>query len=230
MARSQSLSLLLISVGMFGSRPADAGTAASQRSPEASLEAPEDGGTPGDPTRNTVGAKRGGDGHARALLAMLQESRTGSPAAVPEAAAIETPRWQFHEFTASGRSHVENPFRDAALIGEFTSPSGKMTTVEGFFDGDDTWRLRFAPGEEGDWTYLLRGKGFEFQSRGKLRCTAATSRGFVGIHPTNPFAFAYSDGTPFFPMGDTCYGLFDDSPITPALRAEYLATRRSQRF
>jgi len=31
-------------------------------------------------------------------------------------------------------------------------------------------------------------------------------------------------------MGDTCYGLFDDSPITPARRAEYLKTRRTQRF
>jgi hypothetical protein len=31
-------------------------------------------------------------------------------------------------------------------------------------------------------------------------------------------------------MGDTCYGLLDDSPITPELRARYLETRRSQRF
>ena len=28
-------------------------------------------------------------------------------------------------------------------------------------------------------------------------------------------------------MGDTCYGLFDDSPITPELRSEYLDTRRA---
>ena len=32
----------------------------------------------------------------------------------------------------------------AALVGEFTSPSGKMVTVEGFHDGGDTWRLRCA--------------------------------------------------------------------------------------
>ena len=31
-------------------------------------------------------------------------------------------------------------------------------------------------------------------------------------------------------MGDTCYGLYDDSPITPGLRREYLETRRRQRF
>jgi len=31
-------------------------------------------------------------------------------------------------------------------------------------------------------------------------------------------------------MGDTCYGLFDDTPITPELRASYLKTRRAQHF
>ena len=45
-----------------------------------------------------------------------------------------------------GRAHVANPFRDAALVGEFTSPAGKTIVVDGFFDGDDTWRL-FSPYE-----------------------------------------------------------------------------------
>jgi hypothetical protein len=57
-----------------------------------------------------------------------------------------------------------------------------------------------------------------------------TPRGFIRIHPQNPYAFAYDDGTPFFPMGDTCYGLYSDSPITPALRTQYLQSRRGQRF
>src|SRR4030095_8219579 len=59
---------------------------------------------------------------------------------------------------------------------------------------------------------------------------APRARGFIQIHPENRYAFAYSDGTPYLPMGDTCYGLFDDSPITPALRDEYLTTRRAQGF
>jgi hypothetical protein len=65
---------------------------------------------------------------------------------------------------------------------------------------------------------------------GRLTCTAPRRPGFIGIHPDNPCAFAWSDGTPFFPLGDTCYGLFDDSPITPALRAQYLERRRTQKF
>jgi hypothetical protein len=135
-----------------------------------------------------------------------------------------------HEFALRGRAHVDNPFRDTTLVGEFTSPSGNIVSVEGFYEGDGTWRLRFAPPEEGEWKYLLRGEGMEIIRRGSMIVGPAKSRGFIGIHRDNPYAFSYSDGTPFFPMGDTCYGLFDDSPITPELRWQYLRTRREQRF
>jgi hypothetical protein len=159
-----------------------------------------------------------------ALPATAVESRT------PEVAPVEVPRWEMREFELHGRCLVENPFRDAALIGEFTAPSGKTINVEGFHDGGDTWRLRFAPNEEGEWRYRLRGEGVVLAQEGRLRCVAPLGHGPIRIHPENPYAFARADDTPFFPMGDTCYGLYDDSPITPALRREYLETRRRQRF
>jgi hypothetical protein len=175
-------------------------------------------------------ARHAGSGFARAFLTTLEEMRTDSVPAAVEQASVDVPRWEMHEFSATGKAHVANPFRDAALVGEFLSPSHKITVIDGFYDGDQTWRLRFAPDEEGDWSYLLRGEGVEVLQRGRLRCTAARSHGFIHIHPENPYAFAYADGTPFFPMGDTCYGLHDDGPITPELRAEYLRIRRGQRF
>ena len=181
----------------------------------------------GDPT---LSARKAGGDFARAFIAMLDTIEAEYVTAPAEKPAITVPRWKMHEFELHGRSHVDNPFRDAALVGEFTSPSGKMLIVEGYHDGGDTWRLRFTPDEEGQWCYLLRGEGVELLVRGTLRCIAPHSHGFIGIHPDNPYAFAYADGTPFFPMGDTCYGLYTDSPITPALRTQYLKTRRSQRF
>jgi hypothetical protein len=175
-------------------------------------------------------ARKFGAAFARALLTTLEEIDAGTVPAAVARATIDVPRWQMHEFTSSGGTHLANPFRDAALVGEFISPSHKTIVVDGFYDGDRTWRLRFAPDEEGEWSYLLRGEGVEILERGAFRCTAARSHGFIRRHPENPSAFAYADGTPFFPMGDTCYGLHDDSPITPELRAEYLRTRRGQRF
>ncbi len=175
-------------------------------------------------------ARQAGADFARAFLGALEDIGAGRRLPDREQAVPEVPRWEPHEFVVKARAHVANPFRDAALVGEFTSPSGKTHTIDGFYDGADTWRLRFAPDEEGDWRFLLRGEGIEAFETGRLRCTAPRSHGFIRVHPENPYAFAHADGTPFFPLGDTCYGLFDDSPITPALRGEYLKTRRAQGF
>src|SRR5262249_57017476 len=87
-----------------------------------------------------------------------------------------------------------------------------------------------APNEEGTWNYRLRGENVEILQRGTLLCTRPPGHGPIRTHADNPYAFAHADGTPFFPMGDTCYGLFDDSPITPELREKYLKTRRDQGF
>ncbi|MDO8543290.1 MAG: DUF4038 domain-containing protein [Opitutaceae bacterium] len=147
-----------------------------------------------------------------------------------DSTSLVIPRWEVHEFVARGRHPGSNPFGEALFVGEFTAPSGKTFVTDGFHDGDDAWRLRFAPDEEGDWSYVLRGGAVQVRQRGRFRCTRAHGHGFIRVHPENPYAFAHADGTAFFPMGDTCYGLLDDSPITPELRAEYLRTRRGQRF
>jgi len=180
-----------------------------------------------DPTQP---ARKAGADFGRAFVATLDIIRAGTAPLSPEKPPVIVPCWEMHEFELHGRSHVDNPFRDSALLGEFTSPSGKKINVEGFYDGGDTWRLRFTLDEEGEWRYLLRGEGVELHQRGRLRCTAPHGHGFIRVHPDNPYAFAYTDGTPFFPMGDTCYGLYSDSPITPVLRTQYLKIRRSQRF
>ncbi len=171
-----------------------------------------------------------GASFGRAFLRTIDEIRDGTTPAEVTLPVAEVPRWELHEFTAQGRAHVDNPFREAALVGEFTAPSGRTVVADGFYDGGDTWRLRFAPDEEGEWKFLLRGEGVEILQRGTLRCTPPRGHGPIRIHPENPFAFATADGTAFFPMGDTCYGLFDDTPITPALREQYLRTRREQQF
>ncbi|RPJ38805.1 MAG: DUF5060 domain-containing protein, partial [Planctomycetaceae bacterium] len=107
-----------------------------------------------DPTQ---AARKAGADFGRAFLATLDAIDAGSPVVTAEQPVVAVPRWEVHEFELHGRSHVDNPFRDSALVGEFTSPSGKTIAVEGFYDGGDTWRLRFTPDEEGEWRYLLRG-------------------------------------------------------------------------
>ena len=178
----------------------------------------------------TQDARQLGAAFARAFLRTLEEIRTGTVPSATLPADVNVALWQMHEFAVKGRSEVDNPFREAALVGEFVGPSGQTNVVDGFYDGEELWRLRFVPDAVGEWSYQLRGEGVAILQRGKLRCTPGAGHGFIGVHPENPYAFAHADGTPFFPMGDTCYGLYDDSSVTPALRDEYLRTRRAQRF
>lgn len=177
------------------------------------------------PEVRSMGAAFGG-----AFLRTLDEIQTGTLPGRREAPIVNVPRWEVHEFVSKAHALVTNPYRDAAWVGEFVSPSRKTNVIDGFYDGADMWRLRFAPNEEGVWRYRLRGEGVELLQEGVVFCTPAPGHGVVEIHPENPYAFAHADGAPFFPMGDTCYGLFDDSPITAQLRLDYLQTRRAQRF
>ena len=124
-----------------------------------------------------------GAAFAKAFLTTIDEIQAGSVPATKENAPVEVARWSMHEFVAKGRAQVANPFRDAALVGEFVSPSSKTNVIDGFHDGDETWKLRFSPNEEGEWSYLLRGEGVEILQRGKLRCTAPRGSGPIRIHP-----------------------------------------------
>lgn len=62
--------------------------------------------------------------------------------------------------TLSESQNNPNPFLDYRLNVTFISPSGMITVVPGFFDGDgaggatgNVWRVRFSPDEVGTWNY-----------------------------------------------------------------------------
>ncbi|MDR1502337.1 MAG: DUF4038 domain-containing protein [Prevotella sp.] len=166
-------------------------------------------------------------------LCALFLSGLPSGASVPEpleTTVFRLSKWEMHEFTISGHTGFDNPFTTTMLIGQFTSPSGKIKIINGFYDGGNIWRLRFVPDENGEWSYQLWGEGVDILQQGKINSIGSAGNGFIRIHPQNPFSFVTDDGTPFFPMGDTCYGLHDDGPITGQLRDAYLKTRRAQHF
>lgn len=80
----------------------------------------------GDPTQR---ARRAGGDFGRALVETLEQLEASPATPQAQAPLVTVPRWEMHEFPLRGRRHVENSFRDAALVGEFTAPSGKTLTV-----------------------------------------------------------------------------------------------------
>ncbi|MES2826915.1 MAG: DUF5060 domain-containing protein [Bacteroidota bacterium] len=138
--------------------------------------------------------------------------------------------YNWHEFQVKAKSANANPYFDNGLSGKFVSPTGKVLVINGFYDGDDVWKLRFSPTETGNWQYEIKGTTVNYSKKGMISCIKSADKGFIGIHPKNKYAFAYHSGKSFFPMGDTSYGLYDDSPVTPELRAAYLQLRSKQGF
>ncbi len=180
--------------------------------------------------RTVADTRRLGAAFARAWLATFELLDQPSPDPVPELPLIEVPLWQVHEFRLRSTTWVGNPWREAMLLGEFEAPSGRRLMVPGFFEEPDIWCVRFTPDEPGPWHYRLRGEGVVLHTRGRLEAIPSSGHGYIRAHPLNPYAFAHADGTPFFPLGDTAYGLYSDSAVTPTLRAENMRVRRAQRF
>jgi len=100
--------------------------------------------------------------------------------------------------------------------GEGGAAQGQQYTVAGFWDGDRTWRVRFAPPAAGAWSYATHSAdpGLDGQT-GQLACADwtdeqkqanPTRRGLVRVCRTGPRAgryFEYADGTPMLWLGDT---------------------------
>jgi hypothetical protein len=116
--------------------------------------------------------------------------------------AIE--RWATLDISLPGPA-TGNPFADVQLSATFVLGSHEQT-VAGFYDGDGIYRVRFMPDRTGHWRYTthsnapaIDGKSGEFE-------VVVPSKGNHGpVRVRNTYHFAYADGTPYKPLGTTCY-------------------------
>jgi len=97
-----------------------------------------------------------------------------------------------------------NSFSPSFVVGAFIGPNGEKIQIDGFWDGGRVWKIRMAPMAVGIWTYQTSSPDPGLNgNKGSFECIRSESPGFIRIHPQNPYAFVYDDGTPFFWMGDT---------------------------
>ncbi len=122
-------------------------------------------------------------------------------AAAPEKAA----KWDIFELALSGPSHG-NPFTEVELSAVFSGENGQTFHGTGFYDGDGSYKIRFMPTAEGAWSYTTKSNARSLdQVKGTFVCTAAASDNHGPVRVKNTFHFAYEDGTPYVPVGTTCY-------------------------
>ena len=119
-------------------------------------------------------------------------------------AASQTERWGLFEVMLRGPSSG-NPFVDVQLRATFEQGDNEQA-VAGFYDGDGIYRVRFMPDTLGAWRYTTHSNVEELDGKtGRFDVVepAEGNRGPVRVQ--NTFHFTYADGTPFNPLGTTCY-------------------------
>lgn len=131
-------------------------------------------------------------------------------------------------------SSAERPYAELAMSVVFDSPSGRKVEIPGFWAGGRRWLARFAPEETGAWTWTsvsddpgLGGKSGAFEVMPYEGDSMLRRRGFLRIHESAR-GFAYSDGTPFFWLGDTVWAAPAHAELAEWER--YLAARREQGY
>lgn len=124
------------------------------------------------------------------------------------------PQWDRFEELFTSNVAYPNPLHDARLRVTFTAPSGTSRTVDGFWDGEVTWRVRFSPSVPGRWQWRTTctdktNAGLHDRS-GTFACGDADGATRFGQHgpvrlSANRRYLAHTDGTPFFWMSDTVW-------------------------
>jgi hypothetical protein len=166
-------------------------------------------------------------GLAALLLAVVSAS----------AAETEVPRWGRFQESFQSTASYGNPVQQARLTVVFTPPQGDPVKVEGFWDGGQTWRVRFSPNQTGRWSFRttcsdeanggLHGKSGSFTCTNPSGQTRFDQHGPVRVS-ANGFYFEQDDGKPFFFLADTAWN--GALLSTEAEWDLYLKERAGQKF
>jgi len=113
-------------------------------------------------------------------------------------------QWGMFELVLKG-SAAGNPFREVQLTAHF-SYKHRTIAVDGFYDGDGLYRIRFMPDVQGEWCYRTQSNLPELDGiEGTFTCVAPRAGNHGPVKVANTYHFAYADGTPYKQIGTTCY-------------------------
>lgn len=146
--------------------------------------------------------------------------------------------WYCQEISLKGSNRYINPYSEVELWGEFRGPGGEYLKIPAFWDGDNTWKIRFAPISEGKWRWLticnvndlgLNHKEGEITVKKQINDSSSnnnTWRGFIKISDNHRY-FEFADGKPFYWLGDTYW---DGCSVSPSDFNTYITDRKAKGF
>ncbi len=112
-------------------------------------------------------------------------------------------KWGLQEVICKGHS-TGNPFVDFKIKGIFKSKN-QTVEVDGFYDGNGIYKVRFMPSFEEEYTFEITGNFSNEQYSGSFTVLPSAEDNHGPVRTANTYHFAYEDGTPYYPVGTTCY-------------------------
>lgn len=112
-------------------------------------------------------------------------------------------KWGVFELSLSGKRDG-NPFVDYQIEGVFCHEK-ETVRVNGFYDGDGVYKIRFMPSFEGTYTYQITGSYSDAPVEGSFTVSAPSPGNHGPVRVANRYHLAYADGTPHYSVGTTCY-------------------------
>lgn len=165
-------------------------------------------------------------GSACSVAAFAKSASAALPIPTHPVDSEAVPRWEVFERTLAGPSGG-NPYVDVQLGAAF-SLGHRSVAVDGFYDGNGQYKIRFMPDTEGAWSYATTSNVPELDGKtGSFHCAAALEGVHGPVRVRNLSHFAYEDGTPYFPFGTTCYAWVHQSE---EMQQRTLATLRNAPF
>jgi|WetSurMetagenome_2_1015567.scaffolds.fasta_scaffold08878_2 hypothetical protein len=120
-------------------------------------------------------------------------------------AQVKTEKWRIFELSLNGPKDG-NPFTDVKVTGKFINGNDTIS-IQGFYDGDGTYKIRFMPQREGEWHYMTTSNAKKLDNKkGSFICIPAEKDNHGPVVVKDTFYFAFADGTPHNSFGTTCYG------------------------
>ena len=122
-------------------------------------------------------------------------------------------QWDRFEMELNGPSDG-NPFTDYELSAEFIfegTGDNEPFNVDGFYDGNGIYRIRFMPNQIGSWSYTTK-SNVESMNNQKGTFTATTpskyNHGPAHVNYDNNRTFIFANGDPYFQTGTTTYAWY----------------------
>ena len=135
-------------------------------------------------------------------------------------------KWERFEVMLNGTSKG-NPYTEVQLSAIFTKGNLSIK-VNGFYDGNGIYKLRFMPTEEGDWEYITYSNNKQLnRQKGNFKCIAVSPPNHGPVQVWNTYNFRYADGKLYYPFGTTVYAWTHQGQ---ALQDETLQTLKASPF